>query len=91
MINEGDFPVDKLPAWCDAYGVKLNGVKAAPVDNGKKGNGLVATERLHGSAGHLLEIPRQVVVSADYVKDYAGRNQDFLQLVHALPEFCQVC
>ncbi|KAK3304985.1 uncharacterized protein B0T15DRAFT_433510 [Chaetomium strumarium] len=84
------FPLDDLPAWCARHGVKLHPlIKAVNVDG--HGNGWIALESNGPFSSQdevlLLSIPREVIFSTAYVKEYANANESFRQLFEALPEF----
>jgi hypothetical protein len=92
-MSEGkklQFPVEALPAWCIRHGVKVHPlIKAANIEG--LGNGWIIhqDDGLLGNGDEvaLLSIPREVILSSAYVREYANENEPFRQLVEALPEF----
>ena len=85
-MRKGDFPVDALPAWCSRHGVEVYGITPASVQD--RGNGWVAQESPKDdeseAARPLLVVPRDVVISAAYVQQFACKDDHFLQLFDAL-------
>ncbi|KAG5953322.1 hypothetical protein E4U53_006056 [Claviceps sorghi] len=80
-------PMEAFPTWAHFTRVQFTGVKLQDVGHGK-GLGLVAAAEsdLEGSAveeqkGAVLRVPRDVVLSAEAVDDYAKVDHNFKQLL----------
>ncbi|CAJ2502715.1 Uu.00g101090.m01.CDS01 [Anthostomella pinea] len=85
-MRRGEFPVDALPAWCLLNDVTFVDVKVADIEG--RGLGLVAERDLVNEEDHyevptLLAIPKELVLSAEGVEEYAKENKDFRQLLDA--------
>ncbi|KAK8049413.1 hypothetical protein PG994_011143 [Apiospora phragmitis] len=77
------FPLQDLPAWCALNDVKFRNVKIEQVAG--RGNGLVAEADLPpGGADAVLEIPHDLVLSAQAVEDYAKVDQNFRDLLEKI-------
>lgn len=77
-------PLEDLLAWARLNYVDFGGTRVENVPG--KGLGLFTTQsRLHEQqetkAGPLLEIPRDLILSAEAVEDYAKVNKNFRQLL----------
>ncbi|KAK7951594.1 uncharacterized protein PG986_007322 [Apiospora aurea] len=74
------FSLHDLPAWCALNDVRFRNVKVEEVAG--RGYGLVADADLpSGGAGAMLEIPQDLVLSAQAVEDYAKIDQNFRDLL----------
>lgn len=81
-------PIEAFPTWAHFNGVQFMGVKLQDVGNGK-GFGLLAEPDVQGSAVKMigeearavLRIPRDLVLSAEAVQEYAKVDQNFKQLL----------
>ncbi|KAI1380810.1 SET domain-containing protein [Hypoxylon crocopeplum] len=85
-MRRAHFPLNDLSAWCVLNDVGFFGVKAAGVDG--RGYGLVAERDLVNEDGNsefpaLVTIPRELILSAEGVEEYAKENKDFRQLLDA--------
>ncbi|KAI1443430.1 SET domain-containing protein [Annulohypoxylon stygium] len=83
-MRRGSFSLKDLPAWCVLNDVAFVNVKATNIDG--RGLGLVAERDLTDEGGNgeipaLLTIPRDLVLSAEGVEEYAKENKDFRQLL----------
>ncbi|QPG96593.1 hypothetical protein C2857_004682 [Epichloe festucae Fl1] len=81
-------PIEAFPTWAHFNGVQFMGVKLQDVGHGK-GFGLLAESDVQGSAVKMvgeetrtiLRIPRDLVLSAEAVQEYAKVDQNFKQLL----------
>ncbi|KAJ1326594.1 N-lysine methyltransferase SETD6 [Microdochium nivale] len=78
--------LDALPAWAALNGVVFGDVHAADIDG--RGKGLVASKDISPHQGTteppvLLTIPKDLVLSAEGVEEFAKENQAFRQLLDA--------
>ncbi|KAI0024234.1 hypothetical protein F4780DRAFT_768886 [Xylariomycetidae sp. FL0641] len=85
-MRQAHFPLSSLPAWCALNGVTVADVKVGDVPG--RGLGLMAERDLVndptiGNNRPLLTIPRELVLSAEGVEEYARENKDFRQLLDA--------
>ncbi|KAI1811572.1 hypothetical protein GGS20DRAFT_95242 [Poronia punctata] len=82
-MRRGELPLWGLPTWCKLNNVIVNGVGAANVEG--RGLGLVAEDDLGIDAGStvLLTVPKDLVLSAEGVEDYAKESREFRQLLDA--------
>ncbi|TGJ78794.1 hypothetical protein E0Z10_g9964 [Xylaria hypoxylon] len=83
-MRRGQIPLSNLPAWCMLNNITLSGVCAADIE--ARGMGLIAEENLDGENDELpplLTIPKELVLSAAGVEQYAKENKDFRQLLDA--------
>ncbi|KAI1632995.1 hypothetical protein F4809DRAFT_644891 [Biscogniauxia mediterranea] len=85
-MRRGHFPLSALPAWCVLNDVSFVDVEVADIDG--RGLGLVAERDLINEEGNveiptLLTIPKDLVLSAAGVEEYARENKDFRQLLNA--------
>ncbi|KAI0885583.1 SET domain-containing protein [Annulohypoxylon maeteangense] len=83
-MRRGHFSLSDLPAWCVLNDVTFVHVKSADIND--RGYGLVAEKSLADEDGSsdipaLLTIPRDLVLSAEGVEEYAKENKDFRQLL----------
>ncbi|KAK7908185.1 hypothetical protein PG985_015488 [Apiospora marii] len=78
-MHRAVFPLHDMPAWCALNDVKFRNVKIEEVEG--RGYGLVADADLSSSgADAMLEIPHDLVLSAQAVEDYAKIDQNFRDL-----------
>ncbi|PNY26362.1 SET domain protein, partial [Tolypocladium capitatum] len=78
-------PLDALPAWARLNGAAFTRVKLQEVDG--KGFGLIADTELGNQetgADALMKIPRDLVLSAEAVDEYAKVDGNFKQLLEAV-------
>ncbi|GAW17112.1 hypothetical protein ANO14919_065620 [Xylariales sp. No.14919] len=83
-MRRGQFPLSNLPAWCMLNNITFTGVKAT--DTEAQGLGLIAENDLDGKNDELpplLTIPKELILSAAGVEEYAKENKDFRQLLDA--------
>ncbi|KAI0009874.1 hypothetical protein F4779DRAFT_339975 [Xylariaceae sp. FL0662B] len=85
-MRRGQFSLKDLPAWCALNNVTFVDVKASDVNG--RGYGLVAEKDLINEEDTseetiLLVIPKDLVLSAQAVQEYARENKDFRQLLDA--------
>lgn len=84
-MKRGDFSIDSLPAWCLLNDVKFVDVKAQDLEG--RGYGLVAERELanekDGENLEILKVPRDLVLSAAGVEEYAKENKEFRELLDA--------
>ncbi|KAI1454467.1 SET domain-containing protein [Annulohypoxylon moriforme] len=83
-MRRGRFSLSDLPAWCVLNNVTFVDVKATDIND--RGYGLIADTDLIDEDGDadipaLLTIPRDLVLSAEGVEEYAKENKDFRQLL----------
>ncbi|KAI1092628.1 SET domain-containing protein [Rostrohypoxylon terebratum] len=83
-MRRGSFSLKDLPAWCVLNDVAFANVKATDIEG--RGLGSVAEKDLIDEGGNseaptLLTIPRDLVLSAEGVEEYAKENKDFRQLL----------
>jgi hypothetical protein len=81
-------PISTFPAWARVNLIEVSDVELAEVLG--KGHGFVATKELGvptssdkntADDGALLNVPRDLVLSAEAVEDYAKVDQNFRQLL----------
>lgn len=76
-------PIEAVPAWVRLNNVKVSNVNLQPVQG--KGLGFVATKDLTDNDDNentpLLYIPRDTVLSADAVEEYAKVDANFRELL----------
>ncbi|KAI1133465.1 hypothetical protein F5Y10DRAFT_229120 [Nemania abortiva] len=78
----GQFPLAGLPAWCVLNNITFAGVRVANIEG--RGLGLVAEKRFNSEEDEplaLLTIPKELVLSAASIEDYAKENKDFRRLL----------
>ncbi|KAI0811928.1 hypothetical protein GGR55DRAFT_677530 [Xylaria sp. FL0064] len=83
-MRRGQFPLSNLPAWCMLNNITSTGVSVADIE--ARGLGLIADRNLNNDDDGLqplLTIPRELVLSAAGVEEYAKENKDFRQLLDA--------
>ncbi|KAK8124525.1 uncharacterized protein PG998_000284 [Apiospora kogelbergensis] len=74
------FSLQDLPAWCALNNVSFHNVKIQEIED--CGHGLVAEADLpHSGANSVLEIPQDLVLSAQAVEDYAKIDKNFRDLL----------
>lgn len=74
------FSLQDLPAWCALNNVSFHKVKIQEIED--CGHGLVAEADLpHSGANSVLEIPQDLVLSAQAVEDYAKIDKNFRDLL----------
>lgn len=79
-MSGNQLPLETFPAWTLLHDVNFTKVSLREME--KKGFGLVTRgESLEGDV--LLEIPGELVLSAEAVDDYAKVDQHFKQLLEA--------
>ncbi|KAI0450273.1 hypothetical protein F5B21DRAFT_440863 [Xylaria acuta] len=81
-MRRGHFPLSNLPAWCVFNSITFAGVGVADVHG--RGLGLVAEKDFDNENDDLpalLTIPKELVLSATGVEEYAKENKDFRQLL----------
>lgn len=82
--------IEDLPSWARLNGVNFLNVKPSKIEG--KGFGLVASQTLTLSADDegakddapLIRVPRDLILSADSVSEYAKIDQNFRQLLEAV-------
>ncbi|CAH0059130.1 unnamed protein product [Clonostachys solani] len=77
-------PIDVLPTWTRFNNVELDGIQVGQVEG--KGLGFVADRDLTTDKGPptLLKIPRDAVLSAEAVGDYAKVDRKFRELLEGM-------
>ncbi|KAI5860149.1 SET domain-containing protein [Durotheca rogersii] len=85
-MRRGHFSLTDLPAWCALNDVTFVNVKAA--DIGGRGYGLIAERDLVNEDDNfelptLLTVPKELIISAEGVAEYARENKEFRQLLDA--------
>ncbi|KAF3058672.1 SET domain-containing protein 8 [Daldinia childiae] len=83
-MRRGHFSLNELPAWSTLNGVNFLDVIVASING--RGNGLVAKKDLISQESDsepltLLTIPKELVLSAEGVEEYAKENKYFRQLL----------
>ncbi|KAI0551937.1 hypothetical protein F4679DRAFT_114128 [Xylaria curta] len=81
-MRRGHFPLANLPAWCVFNNITFSSVGVADVDD--RGLGLIAEKDLNNENDDLpalLTIPKELILSATGVEEYAKENKDFRQLL----------
>ncbi|OTB16531.1 hypothetical protein K445DRAFT_58775 [Daldinia sp. EC12] len=83
-MRRGHFSLDDLPAWSTLNGVNFINVEVSNIDG--RGNGLIATNELVSREDDLepvalLTVPRELIISAEGVEEYAKENKSFRQLL----------
>ncbi|KAI8953195.1 hypothetical protein F4801DRAFT_588376 [Xylaria longipes] len=81
-MRRGHFPLSNLPAWCIFNNITSAGVSVADVDG--RGLGLVADQDFDNENNDLpalLTIPKELILSATGVEEYAKENKGFRQLL----------
>lgn len=81
-MRRGHFPLSNLPAFCILHNITFAGVDVADIHG--RGFGLVAEKDLDNENDQLpalLTIPRELILSATGVEEYAKENKDFRQLL----------
>ncbi|KAI1140464.1 SET domain-containing protein [Hypoxylon sp. FL0543] len=83
-MRRGRFSLDDLPAWCVLNDVTFVDVKVADISG--RGYGLIAERYLNNEVENveppaLLTVPKDLVLSAEGVEEYAKENKDFRQLL----------
>ena len=87
MPSSETLPIEALPGWARLNGLEFLNCKLDQTED--KGIGLVATSELSLAAGDagldddkpLLKVPRDVVLGADTIEDFAKVDQNFRQLL----------
>ncbi|KAI3322553.1 hypothetical protein HD806DRAFT_129173 [Xylariaceae sp. AK1471] len=84
-MRRGQFPLSSLPAWCILNDITFAGVSVADIEG--RGLGLIANKDIGDDDGTetptLLTIPKDLVLSAVAVEEYAKESKDFRQLLDA--------
>ncbi|KAJ2985206.1 hypothetical protein NUW58_g3598 [Xylaria curta] len=81
-MRRGQFPLSNLPAWCVFNNITFTGVSTADIEG--RGFGLIADDALSNENDEqpaLLTIPKELILSAVGVEEYAKENKDFRQLL----------
>ncbi|KAI1418728.1 SET domain-containing protein [Hypoxylon sp. FL1857] len=83
-MRRGRFSLDDLPAWCVLNDVAFVNVKVADLSG--RGYGLIAEKHLTNENENvelpaLLTVPKDLVLSAEGVEEYAKENKLFRQLL----------
>lgn len=83
-MRRGHFSPNDLPAWCVLNDVTFIDVKVADISG--RGYGLVAERDLVNEDDNvelptLLTVPRDLILSAEGVEEYAKENKNFRQLL----------
>jgi hypothetical protein len=81
-MSSSGLPTAAFPAWALFNNLEFTHVRLEDVEG--KGLGLLAEGDLAANAGGneaLLSIPRDLVLSADAVEEFAKVDQDFKQLL----------
>ncbi|OTA70315.1 SET domain-containing protein [Hypoxylon sp. EC38] len=83
-MRRGRFSLDDLPAWCVLNDVTFINVKVANING--RGYGLIADKDLTNEDENvdlpaLLTVPKDLVLSAEGVEEYAKENKDFRLLL----------
>lgn len=87
MPSSETLPIEALPGWARLNGLEFLNCKLDQTED--KGIGLVATQELSLAAGDagldddkpLLKVPRDMVLGADTIEDFAKVDQNFRQLL----------
>jgi hypothetical protein len=80
----GQLPLRDLPAWCRLNNIAFNDVTVADIEG--RGLGLIAEATINNENNELpalLTIPKDHVLSAAKIEDYAKENKDFCELLDA--------
>ncbi|KAI1778255.1 SET domain-containing protein [Hypoxylon cercidicola] len=85
-MRRGLFSLSDLPAWCVLNDVNFVGVKVANISG--RGYGLIAEKDLVSGDDNfepptLLTVPKELILSAEGVEEYAKESKDFRQLLDA--------
>ena len=89
MSSSSQLPLGSFPAWARLNDVATTNVKLQDIQG--KGFGLIADAELGNQESDtepLMKIPRDLVLSAEAVDEYAKVDQNFRQLLEAVG--CQV-
>lgn len=91
-MRRGEFSLNALPAWCALNDVSFIDVKVDDVEG--RGYGLVADRDLINDEDNvevptLLTVPKDLVLSAEAVEEYAKVDKNFRELYEAAGH--QVC
>ncbi|KAH8671115.1 hypothetical protein BX600DRAFT_239117 [Xylariales sp. PMI_506] len=83
-MRRGEFSIQALPAWCGFNDVSFFDVKVAEIEG--SGLGLVAERDLVNEPDNveipsLLSIPKELVLSAEAVEEYAKEDKNFRDLL----------
>lgn len=83
-MRRGHFSLNDLPAWSTLNCVNFLDVAVANIDG--RGNGLIAKKDLINPESDsepltLLTIPKELILSAEGVEEYAKENKNFRQLL----------
>ncbi|KAI2473201.1 SET domain-containing protein [Annulohypoxylon bovei var. microspora] len=83
-MRRGRFSLNDLPAWCVLNDVTFVDVRVADING--RGYGLIAEKDIIDEGGNveipaLLTIPKDLILSAEGVEEYAKENKDFRQLL----------
>ncbi|KAI4863867.1 SET domain-containing protein [Hypoxylon rubiginosum] len=85
-MRRGLFSLSDLPAWCVLNDVNFVDVKVANISG--RGYGLIAEKELvnendNSESLTLLTVPKELILSAEGVEEYAKESKDFRQLLDA--------
>jgi len=85
-------PVSALKPWADLNGIDFNGVNVGPLARfEERGSTIVAQRSIKGGGGTpLMTIPRDFVLSLEYVEGQAKVDQNLRQLLAALGDYGRV-
>ncbi|KAI1425676.1 hypothetical protein F5Y12DRAFT_354873 [Xylaria sp. FL1777] len=81
-MRRAQFSLSNLPAWCMFNNITFTGVSVADIE--ARGLGLIAETNLNNEDDELpalLTIPKELILSATAVEEYAKENKDFRQLL----------
>ncbi|PHH70613.1 hypothetical protein CDD82_7015 [Ophiocordyceps australis] len=81
MASSSQLPLEALPVWTRLNGASLDGAALEPLDG--KGMGLVWSDQSQ-DARIALAVPRDLVLSAETVHEYAKVDHRFKQLLDAI-------
>lgn len=83
-MKKCQLPIEALSAWCARNQSELHGVITSNIKD--KGNGMIAKCCMGNESDTkvLLTIPRDVLVSVEYVEQYAAQDDIFRELANAV-------
>lgn len=89
-MRRGEFSLSNLPAWCTFNSITFDSVSVANIKD--RGLGLIAEKDIthdddddnnNIDTSALLTVPKELILSAAGVEDYAKESRDFRQLLDA--------
>lgn len=80
-MASSQLPIDSFPAWALLQDVEFSNVNIQDIDN--KGYGLVS-DKVLGESISVLNVPQDLVLSANQVEQYAKIDQHFKTLLEAM-------